>query len=386
MVIEYVFVVTFFVVLGVAAFVRIRYPFWSVQPVFHTYDVWRYWCGATPYVIQTTAVSSPTKFLNHALVKTQAFVDATDKDRAQILDLVQCHSLSSDCVSYTLTETDLAVHCGSHLSASCLVSTLLDAEGVLVAYPVRFALSGVQTTLFYWDHVVLHRQKNPDLTRTLIQTHEANQRRLYPEIPSSLFRKNVDMSEGIVPLIKFTVSLFSLKQSNVKKPPLAPHCTVTRIGVDKMYIFMDFLFELSTQQGRACLFPEMPAAQARIEANQWLVFAMQSQGQVLAMYAFKDTKMAFEEGGGNCLELMASRSAVDDKKAFFAGWLHALHDILAIRPEFGTLSVSNLGHNSTLVDTWKWKYAPVSTHESAFFLYNLVCSPVAPEQCVWISL
>ena len=427
MIIEYVFLVTFFLVLGIAAYIRIRHPFWSIQPVFHTYDFWRYWF-VVPYVIQEEypARMSTTynKFLQYGSIKTQYFLDATDAEQARILDLIQCHYLRSPRVLYTMDMSDLRIQCSSHISAPCLVSLYSTQQwqpsgvnlvvaatpnvGVLVAYPVRFAFRGQPLmSVFYWEYIVIHREedRDPKHARTLIQTHEANQRRLHPDIPVSIFRKDVDLSEGIRPFIIFPVARFEVVASRIGKPPLAPHCTVTRIERESMHRLMDFFYDMTNNTRTSFdmyIFPEMPALQSRIESNQWLFYTMQSRDQLLAVYAFKDTKVVYEEhsDAASCLELMCSQSLMDvnDDKAFFAGWLHAMHDILQYsrhaspqdqldqqQQQIGFITIPQIGHNDKLLDMWKWKYAPRSTHDAAIYFYNYVC-PMMRTNHSWITL
>jgi hypothetical protein len=167
------------------------------------------------------------------LVQTNDFLDASDEDRAAVLDLIQCKYVSSEQMTYMILDKDLHVQCTHTISAPGLVSILKSglggASGCMISYPVRFCLRGhPMQTVFYWEYVVVRQELD---ARILIQTHEYNQRRRHPDIPASLFRKDVNLSEGIVPVVQFQVSKFELTKS-VGKPPLAPACTVTRIRTD----------------------------------------------------------------------------------------------------------------------------------------------------------
>ena len=84
--------------------------------------------------------------------------------------------------------------------------------------------------------------------------------------------------------------------------------------------------------------------------------------------------------------MSASLTSAKDK-TFFAGWLHALHDILIVAPTTGFISIPNMGHNDSIIDNLKWKYKPYSTHDAAYYLYNYVCPGMTlqPQRC-WISL
>jgi hypothetical protein len=390
MLIEYIFLTSFFLVLGLAAYIRIRHPFWSLQPVFHTYDFWRYWV-MQPYVIESSLGRHPNKCLKLDLVQTKEFLDASDEERAAVLDLIQCKYMSSEQMTYMILNKDLHIQCTHTISAPGLVSLLKGGggggvDGCMISYPVRFCHRGhPMQTLFYWEYIVVRQELD---ARILIQTHEYNQRRKHPDIPASLIRKDVNLSEGIVPVVQFQVSKFELTKS-VGKPPLAPACTVTRIRTETMHVIMDFLYDMTTRGGGMNLyvFPEMPGLQARIESNQWFVYTMQMRDELLAVYAFKDSKIMYEgtsETATSEIELAASQMLREtDDKALFAGFLHALHDLMSTRPELGFITIPHMSHNQKIVETWKWKYGPCSTHAAAFYLYNFVC-PV-PETA-WIML
>ena len=124
----------------------------------------------------------------------------------------------------------------------------------------------------------------------MIQTHAANQRCDYPDIPISIFRKDVDLSEGIVPLVQFTVIQFDLITSRIKRPPLPPHCTVTKIRSENVHVFMDVLYDMTKELSfDIFILPEVTTLEARIEGNQWFVYTMQCRDTILAIYMFRDT-------------------------------------------------------------------------------------------------
>jgi len=397
---EYAFLISFFSILFIAAWIRIRHPFWSIQPVFHTYDVWRYW------IMQPSVISSmqvPTKFLNHDKVKTRNFLDTSTTELSAVLDVIQCHYLPSEQATFTLSSENLQTICSHHSSGPCWVSMYFtdhfhvkdatvvnspEVAGVLIAYPVRMFLKNAgHQPIYYWDYVVMHREVGKDVgtIRTLIQTHEANQRRT--DIQVSLFRKDVDMSEGIVPLVQFTVSQFELIKDRIHRPPLAVHCTVTQVRKETINGLFDSLFDLTTNKNifELCLFPDLTAWEARLERNEWQVYTLKSNDDIVALYVFRTTHTAYEDG---LLECIVSVSLLDDDaNLFFAGWLHALYDLLQITPEMSRLSIPNLGHNSKLLQTYTWKYKASSTHDAAYYLYNYVCPgmPLSPHQC-WIAL
>ena len=101
----HVFLALFFAVLFVFAYIKIRYPFWNIQPVYHTYDYWRSW-SRTPFVVYPYRPVK-TKFCDVKNVKTVAYADCTPEQKKVALDLIQCYYLPTDRVLYSLGENDL---------------------------------------------------------------------------------------------------------------------------------------------------------------------------------------------------------------------------------------------------------------------------------------
>ena len=90
---EYIFIFIFFLWFIPIVYIKIRYPFWSHQPIFHSYDILKYWTK-TPYIIQN---GNPlkTKYLN-TNVKTEVFLDLSDTDVSDAVQFIQNHNVESD--------------------------------------------------------------------------------------------------------------------------------------------------------------------------------------------------------------------------------------------------------------------------------------------------
>ena len=102
---EYIYIIIAFLVIFIFAYVKLKYPFWNVQPAFHVYDFWRYW-AKQPFYIQN-GILIKTKFYDGKNVETIPYSETTDAQRAQIVDLLQCHYIDSDRVLTSLDASGL---------------------------------------------------------------------------------------------------------------------------------------------------------------------------------------------------------------------------------------------------------------------------------------
>jgi hypothetical protein len=95
---------------------------------------------------------------------------------------------------------------------------------------------------------------------------------------------------------------------------------------------------------------------------------------------------------GYILECIMGISTVNiqdepNTSVFFSGFLQALVDIQkSFASKYKMLTFYELGYNQYIIDRWKWKYAPLSVNDAAYYLYNAVIPdmPVDPSQCMII--
>ena len=296
---EYVYIIIVFLIIFIFAYVKLRYPFWNVQPAFHVYDFWRYWTKV-PFYIQNSILIK-TKFYDGKCVETIPYIDATDSKRQQIVDMIQCHYIDSDRVLTSIDVSGVNALMTGHSHPSYIsiyndttydilpdssrnelfyltgrrgrairnmkdflepgfpatYDILPDSSASIIpvkfpiacmlTYPVKFFILDSfskmhERTVYYWDYICTHRDHR-DVSRKLIQTNEYNCRIKNPDILGSIFKKEESLCEGIVPLVNYKTYTFYLR--NVKIPRLPAHFTVERIHKGNMGTISDFMYGLT---------------------------------------------------------------------------------------------------------------------------------------------
>lgn len=436
----YIYLGCLCILVALFVYIRIQWPFWSIQPVFHTYDIWRY-CTRRPFQIQY-GNALKTKYTDFNHVITIPFSDISTKRLERLIDIIQCHYIPSDRVLTFLDTSTMTAYLTGHNSpayvsfyceakpeivytfehseraavydvsggpemeengvknddvAVAKVQTTINELGCMTARPARLylwnalATEFAKHTVYYWDHLCIHRDHaSKPWLRNLIQTHEYSQRLKSPDIPISLFRKEQRLCDGVVPLVKFNYSTFYLYP--VRAPPLPPQTTVTRIDKTTVGNLSDYLYLIlhtSTPSFTVCAFPEFGSITGLIQQGLLYVYVLKRADQVYALYFLKNAKTNFEDvENGNVLECVATFSNIPlsptSNKLFFAGFLHALKDILSLEtPVYRLITFADLTHTGRILETWCWKYAPIFENPAAYYLYNMVVPkmPVTKEQC-----
>jgi len=396
--------------------------------VFHTYDVWRYWTRR-PFQIQYGGALK-TKYTDFDHVVTVPFADLSEDHLGHMVDLLQCHYISSERILTLIDASTIralltghshpayvSFYCEPHYeivydgSGGTLtkqedisggkIKPIIKEIGCMSARPIRLFLWNdydqfAKHSVYFWDHICIHRDHvSKPWTKHLIQTHEYMQRLKSPDIAVSMFRKEQTLCEGVVPLVKFNIYTFYLHP--VKVPPLPTHVTVTRIMNKDIGILSDFLYGLTNTAHplfTLCAFPELGSIEGLLKDCVWYVYVIRRKDQIYGMYFLKNASTNFEDvDQGNLLEYVASVSTLSimrgqGRDLFFAGFLHALHDIMSLRGKgdlvYRMISFTDIAHTGRLLDTWRWKYSPVFENPAAYYIYNMVVPkmPMAKETCM----
>ena len=416
--IQYIFIATIFSFILAFICIKLTYPFWNIQPVFHYYDYWRYFYS-TPFIVYKYRPIK-TKFCDFNQITTTAYLESTENQIENIKDLLQCYYFDTDRILHTIHLNDIDAYLTGHndksyisvyrepkhqiidLSCNSLdVISLPIPIGCITSRPTtayyRPTINDTIYTvmpMYYIDFLCVHRKKNKELdkkiiSRKLLQTHEYNQRIQTPSIVVSLIKKEIDLFEGVIPLVEYETYTFYLRNIHFTKLP--PHFEIIQINHENHDILYDFLhikkqtlIEKNTDTFDFMAIPDIGNIVALIKQQLLYVFCLRKHKDIYSIYFMKDIKMQFEDIEGNTLQCIGSMNQmVDANPLFYLGFLHGLHKIVHIQPDYKMLLFENIGHNTILFNYWRTKHTPIFVNKTAYYLYNMVFprSPIAKEKC-----
>lgn len=412
---EYLIFFCFLIWLIHFIYVKVKYPFWSHQPVFHTYDILRYYYSSfqhAPYVIQKRLPPKNRYFSNN--VTTEKFLDTSEETLAKTVDFLQSHYVESDKVltmfngevmthdlSGTLHPPFLSLMKEKQIDYVISDSGLISQEkemlvGCMTSRCMQLFLlhhSGAfRENVYFWDHICTHRKEcHRNLGRNLLQSHDYYQRRYNQDIHSSVFKREGNLCEGVVPLMEYDIHTFPIV--HIKQPPLQPY-SLQKIQLSNASLLHDFLYSLThNTQGMpfsCCIFPEMDVLDNLIQKRRLHVYALTYQSNVAALYFLKEPHMYYhvhddERRIIDCIGSVKS-DFVQDDAPFFAGFLHALYEQQK-QDKYELVTFHEFSHNHMITDRWKWKYHAISSSKGAYYTHNMVIPgmPFAPTCCFVIT-
>ena len=416
------------------AYIKIKYPFWNIQPVYHTYDYMISLIYSKPFIFYKYSPIK-TKFCDFQLVETIDYLDCSPKQLSDLINLIQCYYIPTEKIVYSLTEENLkGILTGGReatiisfynqkiydiqkkqtdinleekpdntdIDITCIKTPL---ACIISRYSkIYFRENGTDTKytelpIYFIDYLCVEReQDNKKISRTLLQTHEYNQRIKNPNISVSLLKKEVELFDGIIPLVLFETKTFSIR--NIEIPKLPPHFHVTHITEKNMDLLTDFI-NIQThyyyQKDNPCLFDiciisDMGSLITLIKQNILYVYCLRKGEEIYGYYFLKNTKTEYEDfidesgDAGQSLHCFASVMNCNSMELFYSGFLNTLYNILKTNKRFKIISFEEIGHNIGLLSFWQRKFTPIFVNKTAYYLYNMFYpgSPIMAERVLII--
>jgi len=414
MILKYFVIAITLIYLIFYAYIKIKYPFWNNQPVFHTYDFWRYFYQESFIIYKYRPIK--TKFCDFINIQTLPYSECSQDTKEKIVYLLKSNYIQNDRILLTLLTNDLDALYSGHNETPYLsiynekvymhpeddtttITVKNNPIGCILSYPITFYHQSspehkiyTETPIYFLDFLCVHREHSPiKKTRELFQTHEYNQRIKNPMIVGSLIKREIELFDGVVPLVQYNSYVYYLR--NIIFPALPPHFQVLQIDTETIDILTDFIFtqthldlEHNDKYYHFISVPNMGNYISTIKSNICHVYCLKNGEDIYAMYFFKDAKMQYEDLNGNTLHFYGSFMNTNNRDLFYVGFMHAIRQILKKYPEYKMLIFENLGDNTIIHTIWRSRNTPTFVNKAAYYTFNWIfpSSPLQPENCVFL--
>lgn len=418
---------------GVFLYIKLRYPFWNIQPVTHTYSRW--FASSVPTVVHmfppyTKYVLAPWLLSNKqpadallSSIESSRYEDVTRDQKDAIVRLLRSNYIPSDRVFCSVDDAGLK----AQLVGKSIVSMMnLPTNGLVDSRLIGFTSSrgiqiwilgaglGTMCPAYYMDWFCLsrHTQNQKQAAYQLFQTHEWNQRIADKDVHVTLFRRDTHLCAGVVPFVRFRSATYPLRNLQIEALPPDFQLKLVRHNHHTHFVY-DFLDQFDTSHlFDAAAFVDKASIHELLAARQLFVGALIQKEQLYGLYFLKNANIKYDEledigsgqVGGDTLHLVASFSNTESSDLFYTGFLHCMREVLkdrcttlsatttnrkskairrqAINERFGILMMDAIGHSMSIVERWETQNVAMVRVESAYYLYNYVWSklPVDPTR------
>ena len=404
----FLLVVLFFI------FIRIKYRFWAVQPVYHFYDVYYWFFNIGIIRHELPEKNRYTNFKDIETITTNKLLndDSIMKDKlTNFMDLIQLNYLRNDDNTFLPEKENIIPYFEGHNSPSFFSffwepDVLIDVKtnttiytkmlvGAITSRPLTVTIyktnnpDVVKFDTFYVDYLCVKkgfRKKN--IAPQLIQTHEYNQCHTNKNICVSLFKREGELT-GIIPLTVYQTYVFDMK--NWVKPPKQLHSKTTLLVGDSqnMYYLYNFINELTNSHNHCkwdiTIIPEMTNLVSLVKSKNMYIYMLLTDMEIEAVYIFKKTCTNIEKAK-EMLVLIASIKTINiTLTKFIQGFKNALWEILLNNPNYHYLAIEDVSDNKYIIDNIKEKTYPTFESPTAYFFYNYARSPFDANRALIIN-
>ena len=408
-------------------YIKLSYPFWNVQPVYHVYDFWRGFYRRPFRIHPRFHPKIKTKYTKPDLVTTIPFVDCALDDKKAFVNLVQCYTILNEDVLYMFHLENLDAYFGGHMNASYLSfykdifytvkKEKLDGAGAgagsgdiapgeeettivreMIPRGCISSRSGVlsigvggsgagafgahREPIYYIDFMTTVRGLPNDVAihREMFDTHMYNvglaewQENLLSKEASrmgivGLFKRVGVELAGIVPFMKFTRRDYEIPNNpgylnGVRYPEHVVLVEICGTNIRKMTDGLEKGLVKFDIYGHT----DIANMIGLVKAGVFYVYVLERLGEVLAMYFFRDTRIQIDSGG--CvLELAGSIYIGGSVELFREGFKGAVGDVIKKNSVYRRLCIEDISDNGGL-DMVEWYY--LGEEKGAYYLFNYV--------------
>jgi len=387
-------------------YIRIKFRFWALQPVFHFYDLY-YWI-ANIGIIQEE-LPSKNRYTNFKNIKTISYDILSEQNIKDFVWLVQLNYLKNKENKFAPQKDNIVPYFKGHNHKSFWSfftepTLLLDSKtnttitnetliAVITGRPLHVTFFNKKESnkikgeldVYYIDYLCvdkMHRKKN--IAPQLIQTHEYNQSHLNRNICVSLFKREEELT-GIIPLTVYKTYCFNMR--NWTKPQnLGAKIQLLTGDKQNIYYLYNFINEL-TKEGKwdLTVMPMISNLMELVTTGNIFIKMLVSEGDIVAVYIFKKTCTFIEKDKEiiSCITSFFKKEPFLSKEEFIQGFKVALWSIIENNKKekekktnkFRYLIVEDISDNNYIIENIKIKTHPIVVSPTAYFFYNFAHSP-----------
>jgi len=379
---SYILFFTTLIIIVIYIFIRLKFGFWALQPVFHLYDIG--YMINPPGIIQNY-LPEKNKYTNFKNIETILFPELTSLQIQRFVNMIKTNYLQNNENIYIPNEENIIPYFKSHNDKTFISfytednhmidlkkgTTITDSKviGVMTTRPIHIVINNgnkdATFDAYYVDYLcvdILHRKKG--IAPQLIQTHHYNQRHLNKKIVVSLFKREDELT-GIVPLCVY--STYGFQVNNWTKPhELSGEYKLLEINSQNLHFLLDFIREKEASFD-IVICVEVTNILELIKTKNIFIYSILYNEEIICVYFFRKTCIQVEKG----IEVLSCFASICncDNNIFIQGFKISFWKIAA-ENYFGFSAIENISHNNIIIDNIILKTKPIVVSPSAYFFYN----------------
>ena len=383
----YLLATIIFIIILFYAIIKIRFRFWSIQPVFHFYNAW-YWLF--PPGIITLDVPEKNKYTNVKNIQFINYASLNSLDQKRFIEFIQDHYLNTNEVIYKPEKGNIIPYFENTKNSffSMYFKETYDTDNesniitksnliaVMTSRLLNVSIDNNEFTTYYVDYLCVHKDhRKQGIAQQIIQTHDYYQRK-NTVIPTSFFKREGQLN-AIVPLVVYKTYGFNMEYWN-KPINFHPQIKVLRINKSNINLLSTFI-KSHKQMFKVYVCPDINILIDLIESGNILIYCLMQNSNILSIYFFKDSSTFYHDR--RALDCFGSINNCLDDNLFIGGMSKIIKDL---REHYKFLIMENISHNYKIIENIIKEHTPYFVSPTAYYFYNFATRPVLEKDALII--
>ena len=380
--ISYILFFSIFIIIIGFIYIRLKFGFWAIQPVFHIYDI-KYMIN--PPGIINDYLPEKNKYTNFKNIDTTIYTELTQIQKQRLVNLIQANYLQKGDNIFLPRLENIAPYFIGHNDKSFVTfynepDFLIDLKkgttineqkmvGLITSRPLYISInngdSEAKFRAYYVDYLCVDKQyRKKGIAPQLIQTHHYNQRHINKSIVVSLFKREDELT-GIVPMCVY--STYGFHVTTWTKPlELSAEYKLVEVNQQNFHTLYDFI-KSKCNKFDIIINTEVTNIIELIKTKNMFVNMIIADDEIVAVYFFRKSCVYIEKNM-EVLSCFASISTTEDN-IFIQGFKISFWKIAA-ENYFGFCAIEDISDNNILINNIQLKTKPLVISPTAYFFYN----------------
>ena len=399
--------------------VKMKYRFWSIQPVFHYYNLF-YWLYP-PGIIHKD-IPKINQYVNLVNIKSAKVEDYTDVEHDKIAYFIRQYYLRNNKAEYNPTKNSIIEYLrySKNFGYICvytepkLLTTttrlIKDKQycGVITARQLNVTLPNkTEMPVYYVDNLCVNTAyRKKGIAPKLIQTLYYNLRRDNRKITTFLFKREGPQN-AFVPLVRYNT--YGYKMSLLPSAGFFNNeYILIEISSSNFMVFRELL-RREKEKYKCVVLLDIACAINILKKNNIYIYGILYKNQLITAYIFRDAKVKYSSSGSktSSAEISGAEiSGAETNKIHSVDGANTIELICSLGKEYATkdifyigfqqaverckknLSLENIlieetGTNINIIDKiTQYNTSYFMKSPTSFFLYNYACYSIAAKNCL----
>lgn len=385
------------------AYIRIKFGFWAVQPVFHIYDIgYMIW----PPGIINHDLPSINKYTNLKDIKIHNFNLLSEIKINKTVNFIKSNYLQNKENVFTPESNNIIPYFKGHnypplitfyhtdvIYQNLKKGTIVNDDkliGIMTTRPINVTInsdkgfnnkySKPNFDAYYVDYLCVDKMnRKKGIAPQIIQTHHYYQSHMVKNISVSLFKREEELT-GIVPLCFYYTYGFS---ANKWHKPLELHSKYKIIEINSQNIYKLFDFIKNNNDNFDIIINTSESNIIElIKTNNIFIVCIVEDDEIICCYFYRKTCTFIKKG----IEILSCFASINctNTDTFIQGFKISFWNTAA-KYNFGYAAIENISHNNLIIENVIQKTKPDIISPTAYFFYNFAYYTFKPNKVLIIN-